>query len=192
MDESQKDNVTKSLTQRAKGWLCIALFITVVVYSFYSAFIKTSNEVGFLGMDKVGRQVFIQSLDSFLDPNVNVDSDFFDHNFVSRILIQEPMRTTLKFDIRDEKEFVASPKSVDAFLAAPASKLTDMYKSNITMQENYEMTPDELRKSVNDKGVQNIEDLLSGFGFKRFEVYSRGVLIKKVDLLKTKNVMHAG
>lgn len=192
MDESIKVTSTKSLLQRAKGWLGIALFIAVVVYSFYSAFIKTSNEVGFLGMDKVGRQVFIQSLDSYLDPNINVDSDFFDHSFVSRMLIQEPMRTTLKFDIRDEKEFVASSESVDAFLAAPASKLMDMYKSKVTMQENYELTPDELRKSVNDKGVQNIGDLLSGFGFKRFEVYSRGVLIKRVDLPKTKNVLHAG
>ncbi len=192
MDESIKIISTKSLLKRARGWLGVAFFIAVVVYSFYSTFVKTSNEIGFLGMDKAGRQVFIQSLDSFLDPNINVDSDFFDHNLISRMLIQEPMRTTLKFDIRDENEFVATSESIGAFLAAPASKLVDMYKSNVTMQENYELTLDEFRKLVNDKEVKSIGDLLSGFGFKRFEVYSRGILIKRVDFPKTKNVLHAG
>lgn len=192
MDELMKDDLPKTLIQRVKGWLGVAAFLAIIIYSFYSAFFKTSNEVGFLGMDKVGRQVFVQSLDAFLDPNVNADSDFFDHNVLSRLLIQEPMRTTLKLDIRDENEFIASPESVDSFLAGPASEFVDMYKSKITMQENYEVTPDELRKSMKEKGAQTIGDLLSGFGFKRLEVYSRGVLIKSVNLLKTENVLHAG
>ena len=60
------------------------------------------------------------------------------------------------------------------------------------MQDDYEVTPDELKKTAIEKDVQTVADLLSGFGFKRYEVYARGKLIKAVDLPKTKNVLHAG
>lgn len=186
--QSKKDD----LIQRLKSWASIGGVIAIIVYSFYFTIFKTTNEVGFMGMDKVGRQVFIQSMDAYLDPNVDVDSDFFDYNILYRLVIQEPMRTVLKFDIRDENEFKATPESVDAFLASPASGILDMYQDEVMMQEEYRLTPEELKQSAKDKGVETISDLLSGFGFERFDVYSRGNLIKSVELPKTENVGHAG
>jgi hypothetical protein len=182
----------EDLVQKLKGWASVGGVIAIIVYSFYFTIFKTTNEVGFMGMDKVGRQVFIQSMDAYLDPNVDVDSDFFDYNILYRLVIQEPMRTVLKFDIRDEDEFQASPESVDAFLASPASGILDMYQDEVMMQEEYRLTPEELKQSAKDKGVETVSDLLSGFGFERFDVYSRGSLIKSVVLPKTKNVGHAG
>ncbi len=192
----EKSNQTQSkkeiFSQKLKSWASIGGVIAIIVYSFYFTIFKTTNEVGFMGMDKVGRQVFIQSMDAYLDPNVDVDSDFFDYNILYRLVIQEPMRTILKFDIRDENEFKATPESVDAFLASPASGILDMYQDEVMMQEEYRLTPEELKQSAKDKGVETVSDLLSGFGFKRFDVYSRGNLIKSVELPKTENVGHAG
>lgn len=190
--DKQKQPQSEGISQKIKSWAGIAAFIAVIVYSLYFTFFRTSNEVGFLGMDKTGRQVFIQSMDAYLDPNVDVDSDFFDHNFLSRLIIQEPMRTVLRFDIRDENEFQASSESVDAFLASSATSILGMYQDEVFMQEEYRITPEELKQSANEKGVETVSDLLSGFGFKRLEVYSRGELIKSVELPKTKNVGHAG
>jgi hypothetical protein len=182
----------ESFINRAKGWLGGLAILLIIVYSFYTVFVKTSNEVGFLGMDKVGRQVFIQTVDAYLDPNINVDLDFNDHNILERIVIQEPMRTVLKFDIRDTRELEATPETVNNFLNQPASVILNEYHGKITMQDDYEVTPNELKKTAIEKDVQTVADLLSGFGFKRYEVYARGKLIKSVDLPKTKNVLHAG
>ncbi|AKM81277.1 MAG: hypothetical protein UT13_C0001G0316 [Candidatus Pacebacteria bacterium GW2011_GWF2_38_9] len=189
---SQTQSKKEGFLQKIKGWASVGGVIAIIVYSFYFTIFKTTNEVGFMGMDKVGRQVFIQSMDAYLDPNVDVDSDFFDYNILYRLVIQEPMRTVLKFDIRDENEFQASPESVDAFLASPASGILDMYQDEVMMQEEYRLTPEELKQSAKDEGVETVSDLLSGFGFERFDVYSRGSLIKSVELPKTENVGHAG
>ncbi len=187
-----RQSIKDELVQKLKGWASVGGVIAIIFYSFYFTLFKTTNEIGFMGMDKTGRQVFIQSMDAYLDPNVDVDSDFFDHNILYRLVIQEPMRTVLKFDIRDENEFRATPQSVDSFLASPASSILDMYQDEVMMQEEYRLTPEELKQSAKDKGVETVSDLLSGFGFERFDVYSRGNLIKSVELPKTKNVGHAG
>jgi hypothetical protein len=193
MEKSNRTQPKKeAFLQKLKSWASISGVIAIIVYSFYFTIFKTTNEGGFMGMDKVGRQVFIQSMDAYLDPNVDVDSDFFDYNILYRLVIQEPMRTVLKFDIRDENEFKATPESVDAFLASPASGILDMYQDEVMMQQEYRLTPEELKQSAKDKGVETVGDLLSGFGFKRFDVYSRGNLIKSVELPKTENVGHAG
>jgi len=183
---------TSVITDKAITWLVGVGILAFLLLGVYNMFIKSSNEVGFLGMDKVGRQVFIQSFDAYLDPNIDVDSEFNDTPLPIRLIVGEPLRTTLKFDIRDEKEFHATPEGVDAFLAKPASYIVDEYRDKITMQDNYEVTPDELKKSMKEKGVQTVEDLLSGFGFKKFEMFSRGVLVKSIELPRTKNVIHVG
>lgn len=189
MEESKKVSPAK---EKLRNWLIGLGVIAFLVWGFYGMFIKHSNEVGFLGMDKVGRQVFIQTLDEYLNPNIDVDSEFNDQPLPIRLVVGEPLRTTLRLNIQDEREFQATPESVDAFLAKPATDITNEYHGKITMQDTYEVTPEDLTKTMREKDVKTVEDLFSGFGFETFEVLSRGKLIKSVQLPRTKNVVHVG
>jgi hypothetical protein len=188
METKQQKTPVKAQLQHWGIALGMILFLG---FGFYHMFIAHSNEIGFLGMDKVGRQVFVQTLDSYLHPNVDVESEFHDVPLPLRLL-QEPLRTTIKFDIQDEHEFEATALGVEMFLNQPASAIVDEYKDKITMQEDWGITPTDLRKYMKEKDVQTIGDLLSGYGFERFEMYSRGNLIKAISLPRTKNVAHVG
>jgi len=66
---------------------------------------QTTDEIGFLGAGKVGRQVFIQTLDDMMEKNNkgSVDSDFFDKPFIVRFILGEPLRTTIRFNFIEEK-----------------------------------------------------------------------------------------
>jgi len=189
VEETKKGS---SIKEKLRNWLIGLGVILFLLWGFYGMFIKHSNEVGFLGMDKVGRQVFIQTLDEYFHPNIDVDSEFNDQPLPIRLIIGEPLRTTLRFNIQDEQEFKATPESVDAFLSQPASEITNQYKEIITMQDEYEVTPDDLSETMKEKEVKTVADLLSGFGFETFEVLSRGELVKTVQLPRTKNVAHVG
>jgi len=191
-EELVETNPSEPILRRVKRWLGVLLFLALIVYAFYYVIFRTTNETGFLGMDKVGRQVFIQSMDYAFDPNADIDSDFNDHNLLSRMFIQEPMRTVFRIDIRDENEFHATPEELDAFLASPASEITDFFTDKATMQDDLEFTKDELQEYMVKNNVNNVADLFSGFGFKKFEVYSRGNLIKSYDLPRTENVLVGG
>jgi len=189
VEETKKAGSTKEKLRNLLIGLGVIAFLG---WGFYGMFIKHSNEVGFLGMDKVGRQVFIQTLDGYFHPNIDVESEFNDQPLPIRLIVGEPLRTTLRFNIQDEQEFKATPESVDAFLAQPASEITSQYKGKITMQDDYEVTPDELLDNMKEKEVKTVADLLSGFGFKSYEVLSRGELVKTIQLPRTKNVAHVG
>jgi len=167
MVEEQKQTSPKNIL------LAIAI-VAIICYSFYSEFIRTSNEIGFLGASKEGRQVLIQTLDSYMEPDIKVDSDFYDHSFVSRILIQEPMRTTIRFDIKGAGD--ASLSSAENFLSYPDDDFVKQFKRSVFMQEGSEISPDELIKRLKEKNITTMEGFLAGFGFKQFQVYYSGLL----------------
>lgn len=129
-----------------KNYLIGTVIIFLVVYGVYSMFFKTTNEIGFLGADKAGRQVFIQSLDSFLKQgNISVDSDFNDHNILSRIIIGEPMRTTIRFDMTNPPKAL-NIEDAGGFLNQPYTLFIDEYKDKITLQDNLEMSKEDFKK----------------------------------------------
>ncbi|MEW6737425.1 MAG: hypothetical protein AB1489_39455 [Acidobacteriota bacterium] len=181
----------KPIKETLRNWLIGLGVLAFLGVGFYQMFFAHSNEVGFLGMDKVGRQVFIQSLDEYMHPNADVDSEFHDIPLPLRI-ISEPLRTTIKFNIQDEREFQATEQGVKMFLNQPANVIVDKYRGKVTMQDAWEIEPSELKKLMAEKKVETVSDLLSGFGFEKFEMYSRDKLIKSVELPKTKNVIHVG
>ena len=176
---------------KLKNYLIGLTILLFIGYSFYWSFFRTTNEIGFLGADKSGRQVLIQTLDSYYSPDVRVDSDFFDYTFISRIMIQEPMRTTIRFDIQNEKN-TASLSSVENFLTQPYNGFIDNFKEKIFMQDGYEITPEELKESLSEKNVKTMEDFLAGFGFKKFQIYEKGIHKLTVEIKGNKNVYWAG
>lgn len=168
--------------------ICVAIFIS---YSIYYSIIRTTNEIGFIGADKAGRQVLIQTLDNYLKPDVRVDSDFNDHSFLERMLIQEPMRTTLRFDIQNNQNKI-NLSSAENFLSQPYGSFLSNFKDKIFLKEGYEVSPEEFDKNLKDKGAKTMEDFLAGFGFKKLQIYEKGKHVLTVEINGNKNVYWAG
>lgn len=182
--KNQKDS-------KLKNYGIGVIVLIIITYSFYYAFFKTTNEIGFLGFDKTGRQIFIQTLDTYSEPDINVDSDFSDHNILDRILIQEPMRTTIKFNIKSSSSN-SYLSSADSFLSQPYDILLKQYKGNISTRENSEISPTELTQRLNEKGCKTIEDFLAGLGFIKIQIFENGSHKLTVELKGNKNVYWSG
>ncbi len=184
MEELKKDD-------KFKNFLIVVSFFAFICYSIYGSFFKTSNEIGFLGVDKAGRQIFIQTLDGYLQPGIKVDSDFFDHNFISRFFIQEPMRTTIRFDVQDSQNKL-SLSTAENFLSQLNEDFVNNYKSDISTRADSAITPDELKKRLRDSKSVTMEALLAGFGFKQFQIFQEGKHILTVEINGNKNIYWTG
>ena len=168
-----KDIKESSITNNTvKNVLIGICFVAITGYFLYFNFIRNTNEIGYLGIDKNGRQIFIQTLDNYLEPDTKVDSDINDHNIFSRILIQEPMRTTIRFDSKSSSNKI-SLTNADEYLSQPYNVILDEYTGDISTRSDSKITPDDLKKRLDEKGVKTIEDLLAGFGFKKLQIYNR-------------------
>lgn len=184
MEEIKKD-------EKLKTFLIGLGFAIFIVYAIYSQFFKTSNEIGFIGADKAGRQILIQTLDAYMEPDIKVDSDFSDYSFLSRAIIQEPMRTTIRFDVQNSKNN-ASLSTVENFLSQPNSDFINNFKEKVSIRDDSSITPDELRKRLNEKNASTMEGFLAGFGFKKFQIYKEGKHVLTVEINGVKNVYWAG
>jgi hypothetical protein len=169
-------------------YIGVCLVISYVIYTMF----KSTDEIGFLGAGKVGRQVLIQTLDGSLKQRGKVNSEFFDRPFIFRLLFGAPLRTTIRFDFHEERAETTDTEMVNKYLALPHETITHFFKGNIVMQEGYEITADSLRKLMKEKNVNTIEDFLAGFGFRRYEVYFRGTPRVSIEIRNVRNVKHAG
>ena len=183
-------------SQKIKEYLIGAVIIFAIgIYGFHY-FTTTINERGFLGMDKSGRQVFIQTVDHYastIDNSVTVTSNWEDFSLLER-LWQEPMRTTLRiYKTIDEDEYVnfqiaesfadiIPSQDIEASLEVPYSEFLHNYYSEISMSEDYSVTPDELDEFAKEAGVVTYRDLLRGFGFTNYEYYVNGELKSSIIL----------
>lgn len=189
--------------QKLKEYLIGALVILVIVIYSFHYFTTIINERGFLGMDKSGRQIFIQTMDQYIstiDDSVTVTSDWDDFSFLER-LWQEPMRTTLRiYKVMDEDEslrfkiaegfaeIIPSQKIEDS-LEIPYTDFLHNYSSEISMSEDYSVTQKELEEFSKESGVVTYRDLLRGFGFTNYEYYINGEL-KSLIILNPKVTNH--
>lgn len=187
----------KDLFQRAYALLQVILLFagigSIVVFFFYRGWIATTNEFGYLGFDKAGRQIFIQTLDNSSRPEILVTSEYYDRPFLLR-LYQEPMRTTLRFDIQiDELKEIPTEVSVREELSAPCDGLISMFSSNIANAEDSYISVQDLKKYLDKYDVKTLEDFYDGLGFNKFEIYHKGKKMTSIDLRKKRgNVKHVG
>jgi len=181
--------------------ILIIIVIGCIIWSI-NYFTVTINERAFLGMDKSGRQIFIQSMDKYItgmDDSIKIDSDWNDFSFIHR-LWQEPMRTTFRvyktisemeyndFKNSEELEEIDPYESVKSSLEEPYSNFLSGlgYDSKISMSENYSITIQELDNMAKEKGVVSFRDLLRGLGFKYYEYYINNEL--KASVVLNENV----
>lgn len=169
------------------GSLAVLLFFGLL---FWRGCWVTTNEIGYLGADKSGRQILIQSLDAVAQPQLRIDSDFLDHPLVLRLL-REPMRTTLRFDYRRAE--APQREEVVAYLSQPAEVFLSSAKGDISLREDWSVSPAKLREFATKEGAQTVEDIYGGFGFKRLQVYHQGRPLFELPIRQKKpNVKWAG
>jgi hypothetical protein len=150
------------MKQRLAG-LAVILFFGL---SVWKGCLATTNEIGYLGADKVGRQILIQSLDAVTRPSLHIDSDFFERPFLLRLLL-EPMRTTLRFDYQQPDP--PRREEITAYLAQPIEVFLSAAQGKISLSEDRSVTSLKLQEIAHDEGARTLEDLYGGFGFKRLQ-----------------------
>jgi len=176
----------KKFKQIAKYISGTLVGIAIAIYAFHYAY-TTTNESAFLGMDKSGRQIFIQTMDHYaksIDSSVSVTSEWEDYSLLQRFW-QEPMRTTLRIhktttdgngqsQTPPDLALLFPSGDIEKILEAPYKEFLQSYTSKISMSENYSITPQELEDLANKAKVVTLRDLLRGFGFKKYEYYLNG------------------
>ncbi len=177
--------------EKLKNWLIGAGVLLFIGFSIYYTFIRTTNEIGWLGADKVGRQVLIQTLDeSAKSSGIRVTSDFNSHPIWERMIVGEPMRTVIRYEVQSSEG--SNRFGLQEHLELPHESITDQFQGKVTLQDDYEPTKDELVESLKKHDAKTMEDFYAGFGFKRIELYTNGQFTAALEIKGTKNILHAG
>lgn len=172
----------------------IAIIIVLGIVGYKEC--SPDNYYGYLGFDKMGRQIFIQSLNEHFEGRILVESEFFDRNIFLRF-IKEPQRFTLRFNyvfqnidnldkndsIRGQyKEYVI--QDAQRALNEPIDNILVFYDDDaeIYITEDKTITGAELRKKTNEAECITVQDFYKGLGFKKYEIYINGEEYYSVEL----------
>jgi len=154
------------------------------------------NEYGFLGFDKTGRQIYIQSLNQYFQGNIIVESEFYDENIFLRFL-NEPTRTTLRYKynfsqypnlnifgepvndtlIEDESRKLEYRQYIfnetEKTLGEPVENILLFLSrtEEFYISERATITFDDLKNRVQESECKTVEDFYKGLGFKVYEVF---------------------
>lgn len=150
--------------------VAVTLVVTVSCFFFRSC-VATTNEFGFLGADKNGRQIYLQTLDHVSSPQFHVTSEFYDHSIFLRFL-QEPMRTTIRFVGSADTQNMFTRQAIDQLLATPAVAHLMQFRDSISLTKEYSLPTDKMIERAGEKGVFTYREFLVGMGFQRLEVFN--------------------
>jgi hypothetical protein len=155
--------------------------------------VRTANEIGPAGVDTDGRQIWIDSLASRIDdPTLTITSEWEDSSVLTRLLVQEPMRTTLRF--KSTHAVAEVNLNAEATLSQPASSFTDALADQVWLRRDVRETREEFVSRLSELGVRTEADVLAAMGFRWYEVYAAGQLIFATGLpnVGNGNVKFAG
>lgn len=174
---------TGSAQSRLQSVLGCVSVLAFVLAGGYCNFVRTADEIGPAGVDTDGRQIWIDSLASGIDDaTLTITSEWEDSNILSRLLIQEPMRTTLRFKSTHAVSEV--DLHADTTLSQPATSFIDAFGERIWLRRDVSETRDEFVSRLTELGVRTEADVLAAMGFRRYEVYAAGEVIFATDLPK--------
>ncbi len=166
----------------SRGVLIGVGLCAVLAYGTWSAFFETSNEIGPVGADWAGRQVFLQSWDHYMAQTqdsssrgfqLHVTSEFDKTPFLVRFL-QRPMRTTivLSYVLAVRKRPYAG--FLDSLLNAPSETLVSQYRDSISLREDQDIPVDSLRSRLRALGVVTVGQFFAALGFRHLELDVNG------------------
>lgn len=164
-----------------------AAFLLLVGFSLYHSCFRVTNEIGPIGADKAGRQIFLQSLQHYMGKPLGytVTSEWSDSSFLVRLLVQEPMRTTIRFVLPKDGGEPDSRPFIE-LLEAPYPRFFALFNSppdaEIWLREEHSVPLANFYERLDDIGASTVEDMFASLGFRRFEVYYDGRALLQRDL----------
>lgn len=166
-----------------RGQTAIGCLVAILVIAIpgYFQFVRVANEFGPVGMDVDGRRIFLQSLSAGAVSGAGVTSEWEDSNVVARLLIQEPMRTTIRIRLPANAGTTSSEQMTA--LSAPFTPFDDNGEQ-LYLTAKATIGVPELNKRLSDLSVRTFGDLLAACGFRRYEVYQGSDLLFASDLPK--------
>lgn len=185
------------MNAKAGRFLAAIGVLAVIAIGLHSCF-RVTNEIGPIGADKAGRQIFLQSLQYYFGTplGLTVTSEWSDSTFLGRLFIQEPMRTTIRFVAPDSVQSDAGAPS--QFLNTPFRDFFNQFKpppnASISLRENDSILLPEFYKRLDSLGASSVADMLAAMGFRRFEVYrgERLVTERELPTIGRANIKWAG
>lgn len=168
-----------------RNFLIAAVVVLVLGYACWDGFLRTTNEIGPIGADKVGRQILLQDFDTYFGQRVdsttsgyavNVTSEFGIVPFPIRLL-QEPMRTTFLLQYRKRwADLTIDTSFADRLLAMPSDSILKEYRDSVSMRRDWRISPDTLRARLAALGVTTFGQFLAAFGFRKLEADVDGAM----------------
>ena len=194
--------MNNKLEEYKSKFIGLLVICGVIALVFKSCFGKT-DEFGILGMDKNGRQVMLQTLNTSAPADMRYTSEWEDTIFIQR-LWQEPMRTTFRVVMttspENESLLMNSMalgntelfKNTAQYLDSPFELFLQEYNHTIMLQEELDMPIDEFKNHCREKGVSSIRSLLGGLGFKHYQIFINKTEMFGFDLPATNKTFHGG
>lgn len=188
--------MNEKAASQIKNLLVILAVVLFIAYSIYAVLLRQTNEIGPIGVDKDGRQIFLQTLDAVnKDNGLRVTSEWESTTFLERMFIKEPMRTTIRFVMRgstDISDVLVSRAYLDMpwsnyFRGAPP-------EGKMHLREDVEVLLPEFYMALEKLGAKTNEDMFAAMGFRHYEVYRGDALVALYDLdnIGRGNVKHMG
>ena len=172
-----------SATDRRLPTLVPLFLLAFFALGVWQACFQVTNEIGPVGMDKVGRQVFLQSFDAYAHRSIDSTSAGYSLAIGSefstvplwRRLFQEPQRTTFRMSYH----LLDTTRTLDSaigtrFLESSADELMAQYQGPVTLQKDFDVPADSVMAHLHSLHVQTVRELLSAYGFRHFELLVDG------------------
>lgn len=189
------------MSQTPKGVSAVgtAAVLLIIGLSVYHSCFRVTNEIGPIGADKAGRQIFLQSLQHYMGEPLGftVTSEWSDLPLLKRLLVQEPMRTTIRF-VFSKGADQPDPRPFAELLEAPYPRFFALFNSSpdaeIWLREEHSVPLADFSERLDELGAFTVEDMFASLGFRRFEVYhgGRALLMRDLPEVHRANVKWVG
>ena len=156
-------------------------------FGTYGACFKVTNEIGPVGADKSGRQIFIQTIDKLYGRplGMTVTSEWADTNLVQRLIVGEPMRTTFRFVV-DSSLSAPSVEYGQQFLASSFRSFFAQFNpppnATLSLRDDRKIPLSDFIGRLDQMNAASVEDMLAALGFRRFDIVFRAKTVFMADL----------
>lgn len=175
--------------KRLQTFALAASFGAYMLYGVWFMFFRVTNEIGPVGADKLGRSVYLYSLNEYFSRfdssrtgySVRIGSAPESKWIVVR-MVKRSMKTTFRMSYRIGDTVEIDSTFVERLLDSDADEFLSLYRGPAEIRENVEIPPDALRARMSRLKVATFADFLAAFGFRRFEVLVNGTPFMSKDL----------
>lgn len=171
MDTGTKPTTFGMILVKIRNFIFATLLIVWILYNLVFPFFRTTNETGPIGADMNGRQILIQKMRANMsNGDFTVTTEWDESSYLYRLLIQPPMRTTLKFKFTKGTTDLTVEHCNNLLEMEFDENALDIYDSDIELTESHSITKYEFNKFFRENKCKTMQDFFCTFGFTTLEL----------------------